>query len=561
MPRNTSVFEELSQNLSADERNKLLERIHVSLNLKGSNKSAVVYKKEDKTDRSNRIRNDIFRSGAFTQFQLWVGSLFTSRSIEERFVRIKTNYLIKKIQKTDSNLIEADGEYIGSFLARRVDVLRMHSEKLKPFFQQIWSDDYHVAELAAHIAETYIPDPKTDLFDFVEKEKLQNEFVQHMSTNYSTTTVLRALEDYISSVHPQVFEAVAADLSPLYYLKAAIQFPYDELLTYFKGKEGFHGARFQTIRSLLEQLYYATYLATRWSGNQSRVSPIIVKNSSDIAQQMQAFSIAVTRFFMEVPLAELIKVGTLDPYYRFMVYVPRLDIKRFLLAYIKLSLMQQYEQIIPEIRMGTIRKKIDEILIPGWNNSLINLMEYQSPPDADPGNSVIHRVYTLGLYTYYVESIFSKTHEELAVVISRVQARRIRQTSNDMLMVLSHIDDIADRIKRMNQSLSADSSEGEALRRMRLLLHRDTVAQRQYRTQINQIDKLAHELSVRAVETLKALKDQFALHSKESGQLQRHFKQKVHDQIVWLERFIQLLQLVSIVEDENVMEIQAYLHQ
>ncbi|AFG37550.1 DUF5312 family protein [Spirochaeta africana] len=545
-----SVFGQLTRSLSPDEREVLLERIQNSLNLKPGSSSSIVRKSEDDLQRRKRIQADMVRSGLGTQFKLWLTSLFSTRTAEERFTQLKTQQQLRYIRQIDRDLIDDTGEYIGAALARQVAGLSRQAAKLKPFFEETWADEQQVAGFASELAAEHIPGARKHLFDFITREQLAAEFQRKKQGDASLPTIKNAIKSYLADVHPGIYEQVAEELAPLYYLREAVQFPYENFLGYFRGKEGFHGARFQTIREMLEELYSAAYIATRWK-EKSRVSAVITGGSDKTAQQIHDFSRSVSDFFLGIPLAEIIKVGCMDPYYRFMIYVPRIDIRRFLRAYLHLQLMQEYDAVIHEIQIEVLRTQIVRLIDDSWRNPLRYMLPYQFSDSQGLGLPVLRRVYSLGLYYHYVKYLFGRRHESYALMISRAQTRRIRQTSSDMLIVLSNIDDIADRIERLNHSLSPESSDGEEIRRLRATLRHDAGLQRQYRAQLSQMDRVAQELSNRATENLISLRDQFVSFAKRLSEDRQNTRHALETEADWLTGFIDGLQLIAAVEDEN----------
>ncbi|GAB6090869.1 DUF5312 family protein [Spirochaeta dissipatitropha] len=549
-----NVFDNLSQSLSRDERAALLERISVSLNLAADSDTSIIHKPLDQEDKKKKIRQDLSRLGPALQLQLWITSFFSPKSIEERFIRLRINQMIRKIHKVDDSLIDGDGEYIGAGFASRVEILQQYARKLKTYYASIWNNPDVIPEIAAGIASRHIPEAKEKLTDFLPRSELKILVYKQENSGKIREQLDSKMKDYLDSVHIKVFDIITEELSPLYFLKSAVEFPYDKFLAAFKGKDGYHGARFQSIRDDLEHLYYSVYVATRWEAGR-KIDSILTQGNETIAQQIVNFYHALKDFFFEVPLAEIIKAGTLDPYYRFMIYVPRIDVKRFLGAYLRLHVFAEFDAVITECRIETASEMLSDLFRAEWKNPLQHIIDFQRMEGTGSEHVHIHRTHSVGMIYLYLKTRFPTEHEGFALAIAKTQTRRIGQVGSDMLMVLSNLDDIMDKIDRVNISLSSDASEGEDLRRLRLLSQRDPSIQRQYRMKLEQIDKRAYEYSTRFLDTLISLRSQFVSYHVHIEKGRSGSADKLKKEIEWLQHFVEALRLVMQLEDEKPREI------
>ena len=549
-----SILQNLSRSISQDERDELLEKINRSLQLRSCNDNPIVHSIDNHADRTARIRADMAKSGFFTQIQLWFSSLFSVKTAEERFVAVKTTQLIKKIQNHGHDLIDSDGAYIGPGLARKVSELYEYAKPLQDFFSEIWVDEGRkISEFAAQLAWKHIPEPKTSLIDFIDKEQLNTELL-NISPSNSLEYIENTLINYVNDLHPQVFELVADDLAPLYLLRDAVQFPYYDFLNNFKLNDNFARVKFSTISGQLEQLYYVAYVSSRLQ-IKNQIAEVITSKHDHIANSIHAFYKAILSFFESIPLAEIIKAGKMDPYYRFLIYVPRIDIKTFFISYLKLHILKEYDETIPKIRVQILRKQIDSLFLDNWKNPLHHLNAHQSPAAANMGFPIIHRVNTLGIFYSYVKNIYNKKHESLALYISKNQTKRVRQTNSDMLLVLSNIDDISNRIEKLNQSLAPDANGTNLSNGFQLALKREPSAQRQYRIQMGQLDREVEDLANMAIDSIQSLTSLFDDFSKRARQSPTKFSKSIENATKWLNDFLKLLNVAIRVEDEHPKEV------
>lgn len=213
---------------------------------------------------------------------------------------------------------------------------------------------------------------------------------------------------------------------------------------------------------------------------------------------------AIDHFSAGLSLADLIRVARRDPYYRLMAYIPRLNLREFYYAALKVRILSQLDARFPDVRMGVIGRTIDAMFPEG----LIEFTYYRSSLHATIrklGLPTFRYVKSLNVLYNYILVYFRPRVHPMIRNVTRLLPGRLRDAANRLILHASALDDLAEEIVAYDRSFSPDSGDGKALMRMRAALEHDSGQQRSYRVLVAHKDREAKNMLDRGSEHIEGM--------------------------------------------------------
>ncbi|HUX13419.1 MAG TPA: DUF5312 family protein [Spirochaetia bacterium] len=242
----------------------------------------------------------------------------------------------------------------------------------------------------------------------------------------------------------------------------------------------------------------------------SRKGEIDARNErlSALRKSLRRAKEVADRVHRTLPLAEIIKYFREDPYYRFLVYMPRLNLREYYSSALTVNILSQIENRLEDVRMGVIGRMITHIF-------------GTEPPDFEHYRaSTFSWVKKLGLpavrYTKSLNILFNyiRLHyfgelHELVQGLSRIIPVRHRDEQSSMLNHATGLEDLMDKIHTFDLSFSPETDEGKSFMRMRVVLEKDPALQRTFRILMAQKDREARGLLDKGAEHIQGLQTVF----------------------------------------------------
>jgi hypothetical protein len=344
------------------------------------------------------------------------------------------------------------------------------------------------------------------------------------------------LEKYLRELNDQVFDQLVEGISPLYYYWNLANFEYKELFRSFAAELGgvesakpvFHGASGVESVDLLEKLYYSLYpfIKARESGKthftifadvlqyliglkEDKQNQGLEQDGQNALSEFQQTLIdifaAAEAFDRDVPLASIIRYIRNDPYFKMLIYFPKLKLRQYYETAMRLKVFTEIDKSFPGIRLGIIEMLIGKLF---KEQKIKNFEFYRSSASA--------MVSKLGLPTFtYFRSLnimlnFIVLHyygymQDLIHNLNRISAVRSRDDLTRMLLHAAGIEDLADGIKKFDQAFSPESPEGKSFYRMRYALEKESSQQKNYRSFIGERDQECRHMLEKGMEHGQAL--------------------------------------------------------
>ncbi len=532
----TSTFHELAYALPEEERRELYRRIMSSLGLGKDNeqRDTIVPTQIHPEQRRSIIEREMGDLGLWGRLRLWFRSWLTGKPRQDAFVDLKLLSIRKQLLSAEVCPKASATELVAAEFGRRLFALFQAAAPVASVFQDMWQSQEMLRNVIQLLLERRIPQAKTGLMDFMTDEEMKEIYVVGRSKTEIRNHLLERLDAYIGRIHQGVFDEIAAGVTPLYYMKGLALFDYVQLLAVFGYNAGDSPAaevpelsdvRATDIIEQLEELYYAFYTWQRLEGRirvhrelldhylraQQATFSDDPPNDAEIRTQAEAIEQDIRSlhetaavFIKHNPLAEMIKYHHADPYYRFVVYVPKINLKDFYYNALRVLLLEQIDQRFEVVREGAIEVLIDETF-------------GHHPPDfpnfRSGGASAVNRlglptfrhVRSLNILYNYVQIIYRRVFRQQLTLIHRTISSRHRDLSNELSFYAAGLEDVADKITAFDETFSPDSDEGKSFYRVRHTMEKDLSQQRVYRSIVVQRDRQSRLLVEKGLEHLQGM--------------------------------------------------------
>ncbi len=217
----------------------------------------------------------------------------------------------------------------------------------------------------------------------------------------------------------------------------------------------------------------------------------------------------VHEFSKAVPLVELIRFFKKDPYYQLIFYIPKLYLKEFYLSILKIRFIPKVDEVFPEIRNTVIEKKIQDLFRGKRLSGFLYYRDYTSTDFSNLGLPTFSHDRSANLLYNYIRQFYRGTIQELVQILSRGLLKTNRITLNRLLLHAASVEDLEDKLKSFDTSLSPDEEDGKLFQRIRHSLASDSTHQRLFRNLVVQKDKEVESLLEKGKESFLGIKKIF----------------------------------------------------
>ncbi len=523
----------LARSLSDDERRYLHDRIVHSLNLsKRAQDQHLVRGEMAREQRISMVRREIAEFSLLQRLVFKIRKVFSGEDDESVLIAMRLLRMKRRVQRGGRQLIDLNNRTLGPEFAERIFELYRYAYPVIPLVKTAWARSEMLRQIVEFHLRRHIPGAKYELEHFISLKEMQELFREREYKTDIRTEVLKRLKTYIDGIQEDAFGQIADGVLPLYHLRGLGLFPFDEFfqlysytldLSFPQQTASFQPAELIAAAPYLEQLYYALYLASKhgrrktmhedvlryyllveregsdpsdWSDPQAlerEVAEIDASQVSALQDSIDRLYDQVERTLHDLPLVELIKIIHEDPYYRLMVYLPRLYLQQFYHAALKMQLLTELDELFLRVRVAVV-------------NSMIQELFGEEPPEFECFRASIHQsVKKLGLpgfkhmrslqvMHHFMRSIYRPQLADLLRILSRIVPVRVKESARDMLTVASELEDVAEKIHLFDIGLSPDADEGKTFYRLRYAVEKDPKQQRAYWQYVAQKDREARGL-------------------------------------------------------------------
>ncbi len=506
----TATLRQLVSSLTEDERRKLHDRILKSLAL-SSHKQPRIFRTEISVEQRNTmLQQDLDRLGLFLRLRLWMRQLFTGKTAEGAYIDYRLSKLRRRIVAVGSDDGPPDPDTVSEGIASRFYELYKECYPLIPVFRFLWDENERLRAVARHLLEQRIPEPRSRLEDFASTRELQDAFLDRDDRSAPKELLLGRINDYLDDIHDDLFRHVEGAFLPLYYLRDVCLFPFEDFFRAFGVTVGdappdddpeFKAAGATGVVDKLELMYYALYASSRL-GKGDRLPKDLLESihltaGDDEAvpletEQLQTYFDrligSVNRFRRAVPVGDLIRYIRQDPYYRFVAYLPSLNIRGFYGDSLHITVLSQLDERFEDIRMGAIGRLIQEAF-PADPPPFQHYGTVSAGSLRAIGLPAFRYVQSLNILYNFVRTVFSESDQEFVRHVARLFPTRRREAANDLLLHTNGLIDIGERIRALDRSFAPDLENGKTFFRLRYGAEKDPSLHPTYRNFVAGIDR------------------------------------------------------------------------
>ena len=529
MSDKAGTFSNLVRTLSDEERKRLYERITKSLGYDETSRARIYPSELHREQRESLIERDIARLPLGLRIRFFFRKLFGRGSPEDAFISVKLGQMKRRVQRSGISIEGPAPARIGPQLAVRVFALYQAAYPIIPFFVHIWDDLAVFQQIVHEPLRRRIPGAKSRLDDFIQEAELESIYMNRQNHGDLRSEVQNRIDDYISSIHDDVLTQIAEGLMPLYYLRDVCLFDYHRFFHAFGAIIGseppteipnFQAATGQAVLPQLDDLYYALYAAGKARESTGIHAEILEAyeaiHASELGEEadgseakrlsdgIEAVKNATSQFDARTPIDDMIRFLEEDPYYRFIVYVPKLNLKEFYHNALKVSVLSELDQRFPDIRAGTVRRMIESI----FGKEPPDFAHFrESVPDSlsKLGLRGFSHVKSLNILYNYIHQIYRNRHQDFVRSIGELLPTRRKSVANDLAFHSAEIEDMVEKIRSFDYSFSPEGDNGKRLYRLRYAVERDASQHRLFQEFVTQINREASSLTREGVEHLQGL--------------------------------------------------------
>jgi len=548
-----TAFLELSRDLSEGDRNDLLKKISLSLNI-GKQEDKKIFEKDTNIDEKNiLLKEEINVLPLFLRFFLWFKSKLTGKSERDIYLTGKISSLKRKIRHQAANITGFETRNLTPQFAVQVYDLYNNAMPLRGFFKKIWLESDISKTFFLNVVESRIPNNVKDPFDLMDLDELVEIYGVNGKKEDIRRQLSNVLDEYITKIGKKVFIDLELELLPFYYLKDLILFPYVQFFQQFGftpidnikvERTNFKNASALLCLEDLEKLYCALYSVTkldkRINFSEKLVEQINILNDIDLNGETEELDdtelfeyisniIEVSqKFFTKMPISDLIRYFKKNPYFKIMFYLPKINLKEFYRNSLSIKIIDTLEAKFPEIQKRYIKLETEKLFKGQRFSGFQHYREYSSIDYEKLGVSPFSQIKALELVYNYMACFFKGYILETIRLLERGILSQNRLIRDSMLQYSAAVEDVEEKIRNFDESLSPDSEDGKLFNKFRFSMAKDSVQQKMYRKIVIQKDREAKSLSELGLESVSGIKRVFTeiLKSKSNSvieQLDQHY--------------------------------------
>ena len=204
-------------------------------------------------------------------------------------------------------------------------------------------------------------------------------------------------------------------------------------------------------------------------------------------------------------LADIIRFFRMDPYYKFLAYVPSLNLRDFFYASTRMILMESLDTEFTALRKRVIDRLLKTVL-KGSKKDFENYKRFVSG-SAKAGLPGFRYVDSLNIIYSYIRTIFVVYVREMLRMLMKVLPARNRDSTGELTFHVNGVESLFEKLKIIDIVFAPENDEGKAVMRMRINMEKDVSQERSYRIYIAQKDKEFKVLLEEGIEHLRSLSE------------------------------------------------------
>lgn len=573
--RNT--FYELSNTLSRDERQRLVDKIQKSLQKNDVKDEQFLIHKLPGSER-RRLQEDHFkRASLIDRIIIWFKGLFSRRRRSELYQDMQLQRIKKDVNRHYSDYFRLGEDVMLPGFAYELFELYKAYTPLISFFDSLWKSDGFLEDVVSSLIGLKVPNVKAGIFDFADLNTMRQEYLKDYKKQDIAKLLEKNINQYLKDIPVELFSELSNGFLPLFYLKPLHTFAFNEIFAHFKSpvrvdeKPQFKAATLSSAMLWIESLHFCLFTISKISKNfdvheevyefYSREHDGVTVESlkSDIKHLVDQAKI----FKNKIPIHRIISYKNNDPYYKIMAYLPDIDLKSFYSASLEIRIFDQFDTYFPDFRQTVLNEQIQEVLGTDNIGNFRYYANFETASIKQNGLPVFTYIKTLRILYYFLENIYANSFQPLIHLLNRVIPARKREAQSRLLVQAAGLEDLVDKIADIDYSYSPETEDGKEFMQNKSLLDKELPRQRFYRNHVTQKNKDIKVLILKSIEhfeeilrifnelanlsesTMNEHFKTFAPQSMQKKSLTKHFASAIE----LLRKLIRLIQLAQYIEE------------
>ncbi|HKJ85416.1 MAG TPA: hypothetical protein VKA06_05035, partial [Spirochaetia bacterium] len=201
---------------------------------------------------------------------------------------------------------------------------------------------------------------------------------------------------------------------------------------------------------------------------------------------------------------DLIRYYIRDPWLRIKPYLPELRLREFHRSYLMIRVLSQLDARFPQIRRGVVDAMV-EALFDGEPPPLTYFRPgVQVTPEKAGLPDFLH-MRSLSITYNFLRFLYRGRMQEMVRTMSRILPVRQRDSSSDLIVHVSGVEEALADIEDFDLDFSPDTDDGKSYYRVRYAVENDVTMHRSFRNLVQQRDREASMLVDRATEHIQGL--------------------------------------------------------
>ncbi|MCX7786874.1 MAG: DUF5312 family protein [Spirochaetes bacterium] len=517
--------------ISLEEQKRLQQGIEHSLALNDTLESMIVRVPTDPSAKSVLLQQDWSQAKIGRKLNVWAKNLISVKTEEEFLLEAKLATLRSSIRNRSKPFVDFTRRAFLPSLAEEIHSVYVSIQPLMEPIRRLINDIDQVQKLFRQFIERNLEHPKTSLVEFISIEEMKHLFFKTESKQDLVGEIQKRLNQYFNEIDEEKIQKLQREILPFYNLRNLAIFPFEDTLHCFKAKvipeapPTFDDAPIFPTLEYLEQFFCALYPFRAQSvenllpnellvylsgvldggGDSIRIQQVDPSRVESVKQILHRIVVSCQRALKEMPLVELIRYFRTDPYYRVMIYQPKVHLRDFYTYSLTFKVFSDFEAFFSKIRFDILEDLMNQLF---KGEPLVEFQYYMNPqlnlvPKQGYPGFTHHR--SLVLLNNFIRRIYTNHIQDTIHVLNRTITNRVRDSVSQMLIHASGIEEIDERLQKFDGSFAPDTEAGRMMAVLKLVLDRDPKQQKLYRSLIAEKDKEGKDILEKALVHLESL--------------------------------------------------------
>ncbi|MDR1931721.1 MAG: DUF5312 family protein [Spirochaetales bacterium] len=495
--------------LSEDEQRRLRERIKKALCLDMTEETVIIQAPSDIQNHVGKLRDDLKQSSAGSKLNSLVRNAFSIKTDAEKLLDARLRKLKETIQSGKTVYCNFTNRTLSPELGAALYQIYRFVEILRSSIILLFSDPSGLEMVIRRFLERQIGGAKAALTDFITAGEMKELLFKNESSIELAAEINRRLQEYCRSFSDLQLDQYAAGIVPLYYFKRLLAFPFHDFFSEFQYQRDetaeeadpvFHNAQLRPALDMLETLYCLLHplkkldpdapvypeileMAVRYTAgkliDQVEENSGLSESARHLLKNIKNLVTITQRTLANVPLVELIRYYKNDPYYKLMVYPPRLKLAEFYTDSLRMKVFDEFEVYFPNLQ-NTIFDDLVQELFKGEPEDFDYFMNTGLGTTPRKGYSGFSFPRSLKILNTFIKTHYYNYIQGLIHSLNKVMSHRVRTSFSQLLVYAGGIESVGTKLKNFDLSFSPDAEDGKMLVRLKFIVDKELSQQKAY---------------------------------------------------------------------------------